>query len=179
MFAYCLNNPVRYEDSRGFFTESCYDEILDLDDPEDLVGGGFAHAYNPIDAGYQYCVDLSISANSSFVSGGLCGNGYVSYWTNSFSEGKTAPSSQNSNSCLILGKENSKAFNSNQQALIALVKPYTKTGISRSEAYIVVEWGIEYGFNNCRIDPGHEGGSNEATRNPHLHLGPFNHIRVY
>jgi hypothetical protein len=179
MFAYCLNNPAKHKDSQGFFTESFYDEILDLDDPDNFCGGVFACAPNPIDTGYQYRADLSIAANSSFVSGGLYGNGYGSYSTHSLNGGNTSPNPQSVNSGSTQPKENSKGFDPNQQALVAILKPYTKSGISMSEAYIAVEWGIEYGFQNCRIDPGHERGNNDDTRNAHLHIGPFNHIRIY
>ncbi len=44
MFAYCLNNPVRYMDYSGFVAVDCFDTDEDLLDPEDDTngGGGFA-----------------------------------------------------------------------------------------------------------------------------------------
>ena len=42
-------------------------------------GGGYANAYNSIDAGYHYGVDLSMPSNSSLSTGGIYGNGYTAY----------------------------------------------------------------------------------------------------
>ena len=48
-----------------------------------------------------------------------------------------------------------------------------------SDAKIIYELGQEYGFRKVRIDPGHENGTNAVTRGPHLHIGPYNHIRIF
>lgn len=47
------------------------------------------------------------------------------------------------------------------------------------DAKILVEWAEEYNIlGNPRIDMGHLRGS-ELSQNPHLHIGPVNHIPIF
>jgi hypothetical protein len=88
LFVYCGNNPINRIDISG--TDSAELDDLDAVEPElserggsgsgFSCGGGYANAYNPIDAGYHYSIDMSQAANSSSFSGGLFSNGYVSYY---------------------------------------------------------------------------------------------------
>ena len=106
MFAYCRNNPVSRKDASGTADVSCY---MGDDTPwDDLVsdrlsgggGGSYAFAYNPIDAGYRYGVDLSIAARSSVVHGGIYNNGYVAYSTHINPVGAVASSVSSPNGAL-------------------------------------------------------------------------------
>ena len=172
MFAYCRNNPITRTDISGTADYDCVDDSpLDEEDILHIGEGGggeargnysYAIANNPIDAGYSFHVDLSQAANSSSFHGGLLSNGY---------------SIVSSVSNPDVANNSSPKFNADQRALLELVKE-RKSGMSMAEARILVEWGSEYGFMNNRIDLGHENGSNQITRGPHLHLGPYNHIRI-
>ena len=87
LFVYCGNNPINRIDISG--TDSAELDDLDAVEPElserggsgsgFSCGGGYANAYNPIDAGYHYSIDMSQAANSSSFSGGLFSNGYSAY----------------------------------------------------------------------------------------------------
>ena len=111
MFAYCRNNPVSRKDASGTADVSCY---MGDDTPwDDLVsdrlsgggGGSYAFAYNPIDAGYRYGVDLSIAARSSFTHGGIYNNGYVAYSTHTNPAGTSSASSASAHNgvCFVAG----------------------------------------------------------------------------
>ena len=81
MFAYCNNNPVLLYDPNGC-SSHVYDDYINEEALEGIVtagSGGFANAYNPIDAGYSYYVDFSMAANSSSFAGGFLTNGYTSW----------------------------------------------------------------------------------------------------
>ena len=45
----------------------------------------------------------------------------------------------------------SNGFDANQQTVIELAKDYKKTGMTQSEAEILVEWAKEYGIRNHGI----------------------------
>ena len=94
MFAYCRNNPVNRIDIRGYADTAIEEEFDDDIEPHPHLpegggyaggttpiagtpGGGYAYAYNPIDAAYHYSVDTSQAANSSSFGGGLYTNGYT------------------------------------------------------------------------------------------------------
>ena len=93
MFAYCRNNPVKRKDASGT-DDVCVTHADEDNNPLNDFGsisggGGYANAYNSIDAGYHYGVDFSMAANSSLTTGGIYGNGYTGYgvYTNPTSSG--------------------------------------------------------------------------------------------
>lgn len=119
MFAYCRNNPVKRKDALGM-DDIC---VANADDEDNLLadlgyvpgGGGYANAYNSIDAGYHYGVDFSMAANSSLTTGGLYGNGYTSYGVYSNPTGSSHSSAPTTSACfiagtLVLSKDGSKAI---------------------------------------------------------------------
>jgi RHS repeat-associated protein len=66
-----------------------------------------------------------------------------------------------------------KMFDTNQRALVALAKEAQRSGISKTEAKIMLEWADEYGLKLLNhIDMEHWIGG------PHIHIGPINHIPV-
>ncbi len=89
MYAYCRNNPVIRKDASGT-DDLSVTEGDEYESPLDDIGGSHAasagpsnygSAYNPIDAGYSYHVDLTIPSNSSFLNGGTYGGGAIGYGT--------------------------------------------------------------------------------------------------
>ena len=85
MFAYCGNDPVLFYDPDGHYSH-VYDDKTDDEALEGIVdagggGGGFANAYNSIDAGYSYHTDFSMAANSSLYYGGIYSCGIGTYST--------------------------------------------------------------------------------------------------
>ena len=79
-------------------------------------GGGYANAYNPIDAGYHYSVDFSMASNSSLQTGGIYGNGYTAYGSYSNPTSSGYSSTTTTSACFISGtlvqsEDGSKAIN--------------------------------------------------------------------
>jgi GNAT superfamily N-acetyltransferase len=66
-------------------------------------------------------------------------------------------------------------FGADERALIDLAKAAKRTGIGRQEAQTLLNWAKEYGlpFRGPEAHPGRGFGSN-----PHIHIGPVNHIPV-
>ena len=49
MFAYCLNNPVRYKDTQGYIVTDCYDtdgEMFSSDELDERGGGGGGNSFD-------------------------------------------------------------------------------------------------------------------------------------
>ena len=83
MYAYCRNNPVKRKDASGT-DDVCVTNADEDNNPLNDFGsisggGGYANAYNSIDAGYHYGLDLSMASNSALKTGGIYGNGYTTY----------------------------------------------------------------------------------------------------
>ena len=106
MFAYCRNNPVKRKDASGT-DDICVAHADDMDTPLNDLGytpsGGYANAYNSIDAGYHYGVDFSMASNSSLQTGGIYGNGYTAYGVYSNPTGSGYTSSFTNGVCFIAG----------------------------------------------------------------------------
>jgi RHS repeat-associated protein len=134
MFAYCGNNPVRYADYSGHEIEVDFYNDDDWDPFDDTPFGygysSYANAYNSIDAGYSYSINLSVTSNSSLLYGGLYNTGY------SVDIAYSAPGNP------------SKEHTPDQRALFALAKEYQKTGVTMEEAHILVDWANQYGIDS-------------------------------
>ena len=106
MFAYCRNNPVSRKDASGM-DDVCVAHADDIDTPLNDLGytpsGGYANAYNSIDAGYHYGVDFSMASNSSLTTGGIYGNGYTAYGVYSNPAGSGYGSTSTTIACFIAG----------------------------------------------------------------------------
>ena len=98
MFAYCRNNPVKRKDASGtddVCVTNADEDNHPLNDFGSISGGGgYANAYNSIDAGYHYGVDFSMPSNSSLSTGGIYGNGYTAYGVYSSPTGSSNISNQ-------------------------------------------------------------------------------------
>ena len=107
MFAYCRNNPVKRKDASGM-DDVCVTHADEDNNPLNDFGsisggGGYANAYNSIDAGYHYGVDFSMAANSSLTTGGIYGNGYTSYGVYSTPTGSGYSSTSMTSECFAAG----------------------------------------------------------------------------
>ena len=135
MYSYCWNNPVRYYDDLGRapvetnLSDNAIDDLMDQNEV-----GGFATAPNSIDLGYTYHVNLSQAANSSVWGGGVYSNGYTAY-------------EHYSNPDPAAGQSKSPRFSPDQQAVLDLAKDH-KSGVTQSEAGILVEYANEYGISH-------------------------------
>ena len=101
MFAYCRNNPASRKDASGTDDVRVTDGNDDDNPLNDYYGSGgasgggvptssnYATAYNPIDAGYSYKIDMSQASNSAVTNGGLYNNGYTASGTYSNPNGST------------------------------------------------------------------------------------------
>ncbi len=184
MFAYCRNNPVTRKDVTGFCDKTDEDCDGDIYEIEQYGGGGGS-------SGYIYGGD-GWYTTSSYGTSGYTSNGYysssVSYTHTT--NGSTTSTSTSSTYTGSYGYSSSyyssynignlgNRFSCDQQALLDIVKQGCKSGFSMNDAKLISEWGKEYGFENARIDTGHSNGKNAVTRGPHLHIGPYNHIRIF
>jgi len=107
MFAYCRNNPVKRKDASGTDDICAINADEDNDPLNDYgpisSGGGYANAYNSIDAGYHYGVDFSMASNSSLTTGGIYRNGYSTYGVYSNPAGSGYSSSPTTSVCFVAG----------------------------------------------------------------------------
>ena len=139
MFAYCNNSPVLFYDPDGRYSH-VYDDKTDDEALDGIVdagggGGGFANAYNSIDAGYSYHTDFSIAANSSLYYGGIYSCGIGTYSTT------THPDSSKFS-------DTHKRHTPDQQALISLANECRHCTLSQKNAETLVGWAEEYEISN-------------------------------
>ena len=107
MFAYCRNNPVKRKDASGT-DDICVTNADEYNNPLNDFGsisggGGYANAYNSIDAGYHYGLDLSMASNSALKTGGIYGNGYTTYGVYSSPTGSGYSSTSTLSACFVAG----------------------------------------------------------------------------
>ena len=139
------------------------DDELEIPGEEGLGNGGYANAYNPIDAGYHYGVDLSQAARSSVWGGGLYSEGYTAYGNHSNPGGA---SEQTGNS----------RFTPDQQAVLELARE-NKNGVTQGEAEILVGFANEYGISN-HSPMIHQGRSGIWGHTLHIKIKNY-HIEVF
>jgi hypothetical protein len=70
--------------------------------------------------------------------------------------------------------EKGAPFTPDQEALVELAKEAKRTGVTAAQAEILLEWAREYGLphRGPEVHPGRK------FKEPHIHIGPVNHIPV-
>ncbi len=83
------------------------------------------------------------------------------------------------NTHLNEGNDGSDARHSPEQAeTVKKAKRAKKTGVSRAEGEALVEEAKSRNIRPARLDEGHPKRRRRVSREPHLHIGPVNHIPV-
>jgi hypothetical protein len=108
--------------------------------------------------------------------GAALGAGWLGYeiWKTADSADKAGDAGDKVSDPEVKPKDKSTPFTPDQQAVIELAKEAARTGLSEEEANALIELALEAGL-TVRGPETHPG---RKFKDPHIHIGPINHIPV-
>jgi RHS repeat-associated protein len=163
-YNYAGDNPLNYDDPRGLAGESIGE------DPSCPPGLCFPfpngqETERAIEAAGELGQKIGHTASE-------VGHGIESVWNEAFGEGESSKESTQTESSSECGE---LRFNGDQDALIKIAKEAQRNGLSPEDAEALREWAEEY-------DVPFRGPEEHPTRGfgsqPHVHVGPVDHIPV-
>ncbi len=156
-YGYVGDNPLNYGDPRGLAGESIGEA------PSCPPGLCFP---------FPNTKETERAIEAAKELGHEIGHGIESVWNEVTGEGESSRAGTQTQSSSECGE----AFTGDQDALIKIAKEAKRNGLSPEDAEVLREWAEEYDvpFRGPEAHPGRGFGSQ-----PHIHVGPVNHIPVW
>ena len=161
-YLYCLNDPVNHTDPIGRFGWPTWAKLQAKASAVATGAWGFAQRV------IQQINQCTLIRNVMIRGGEIWSRGNIKLaqmYNALFGSGISGRAA----------RQGSRAFSANQKALVELAKNAKRTGVTREEAKILLQWAKEYGVNyrGPEIHPGRA-----VVDFWHIVIGPYTHIKI-